>query len=138
MKQKTVRLLGGHYRLTDNGVVEEVCFIYSDYNTFEAPKIEYRKTEYQIDAVAMLVSKTDVSPNALRSGEDKSNYFLVFDEDGIGGNTNHDIKRYHGWRGTTCDKSVYAHGLRKITAIRELKSGDIAVTVGHDLKPDED
>lgn len=51
---------------------------------------------------------------------------------------NHKIRRYRGWRGTTNDVAVYAHGLRRIVAIRQLRrNGCLAVTVGPDLSPDE-
>ena len=86
----------------------------------------------------MLLSHEDVSPNALRKNENIEEFFLRFNcHDGIGGNMNNDIKRYHGWRGTTSDVSTTAYGLREIIKIRKLKNGTVAVTVGHDLTVNE-
>lgn len=63
--------------------------------------------------------------------------------DGIGGNIDSNIKKYHGWRGTTNNIGIYAHGLRKVIRASELmqdSDGDYfqKVTVGKDLKPDEE
>lgn len=54
----------------------------------------------------------------------------------VAGNTNPDVKRLHGWRGTTNGTSCYAYGLREIIKIRQLKNGQVAVTVGPDLYPE--
>ena len=61
--------------------------------------------------------------------------------DGIGGNMDSSVKRYHGWRGTTNDVSATAHGLRKVLkASRVERDGDtlLKITVGPDLHPDWD
>ena len=59
---------------------------------------------------------------------------------GIGGNMNHEIRRYHGWRGTSYDIAVNAYGVRKVTKIRSAvdKNGypECYVTVGKDIHPD--
>ena len=55
---------------------------------------------------------------------------------GIKGNTNPSITRYHGWRGTTNDVSVYAHGVRKVLKVTETADGALKITVGKDLHPD--
>lgn len=59
--------------------------------------------------------------------------------DGIGGNMNDSIKRYHGWRGTTNNISITAHGLRRVIKVTD-KEDDYEVyqkvTVGPDLHPD--
>ena len=65
------------------------------------------------------------------------------DGHGIPGNLNADICCYHGWRGTTDDISMNALGCRKIIRISdEMQDKDLRwyrkVTVGKDLKPDED
>ena len=62
---------------------------------------------------------------------------------GIPGNLNADMCCYHGWRGTTDDISAHALGCRKIIRISdEMRDKDgqwyTKVTVGPDLKPDED
>lgn len=65
--------------------------------------------------------------------------------DGIGGNTDPAIRRFHGWRGTSNhngrDIAVYAHGLRKITKIERMTEADngelqFKISVGPDLHPD--
>lgn len=55
---------------------------------------------------------------------------------GVPGNENNHICRYHGWRGTTNDISVHAHGVRKVIAVSEYNAEMVKVTVGRDLHPD--
>lgn len=63
--------------------------------------------------------------------------WLVADHgEGLPGNTDHNIRRYHGWRGTTNGIATYAHGLRTVEAIRRTRR-TIVVTLGVDQKPDE-
>lgn len=96
------------------------------------------KADFQISEQVMLVSTTNVSPNAIRESRDEPEFYLIANcDDGIGGNSNPNIKRYHGWRGTTQDISYDAWGLRKITAIIQRKRY-IAVKISDDLLPDED
>lgn len=65
-------------------------------------------------------------------------YELIPDvDDGIGGNMNPAIKRWHGWRGTTNDISMTACGLHKVTRISGYKNGDYRISLGPDLKADE-
>lgn len=56
---------------------------------------------------------------------------------GIPGNMDHNIRRYHGWRGTTNNTSTVALGLRKIVAVTKYKNGNVKVTMSDDLLPDE-
>lgn len=56
---------------------------------------------------------------------------------GIPGNMDHNIRRYHGWRGTTNNVSTTALGLRKIVAVTQYKNGNTKVTMSDDLLPDE-
>lgn len=133
MNQKTIRL-DEIYRVK-NGVVYGSKYSHDD--EYRRPVYVDYETKYKIGTEVMLVSITNVSPNAIRGGYNMPKYQVEFTTDGIGGNSNSNIKRYHGWRGTSDDKSVYAHGLRKITAIRKLKNGTVAVTVGKDLLPEE-
>lgn len=76
--------------------------------------------------------------------EQDAGYFdLRKDTGGIGGNLNPEIKKYHGWRGTSYGTALYAHGLRKVISASEPmedKDGGIyqKITVGEDLLPDED
>ena len=98
------------------------------------PIFEDVKSKYKIGNRALLISVRDVSPNALRSGVNNDVFYLRFDcPNGAPGNTNRNICRFHGWRGTTSDEAVYAYGEREIIKIRKLKTGVIAVTVGNDL-----
>lgn len=144
MKTKTVRL-SDDYRL-NNGVVEQFVRTKMEEYDYETDRLisdcEYDwvpSENYVVGNTAMLVSHCNVSPNAIREGRSIDSYSLVFNRpDGIGGNTNPNIKRYHGWRGTTNDISCYALGLHEIVKIRALKNGQVAVTVGPDLRPDED
>jgi len=150
IKTKTVRLSDDYELIDDGSVARFVCVKRAEFDYSGDPddptvtKISdeewgYVPTKYEIGAQVMLVSHEDVSPNALRRGDGVESYSLVFGApDGIGGNSNRNIKRYHGWRGTTCDTSCHAHGLREIVNIRTLKNGRVAVTVGPDIKPEEE
>lgn len=158
-KQKTVKL-NDNFRLT-NGVVEvfiyrcenvkydnrdvggtddrcDSCKRFSSSDSCDCDAWAWVPSKYKVGNIVMLVSHTDVSPDALRRGS-VPRFSLVFDSpDGIGGNTDRNVTRYHGWRGTTCDLSCDAHGLREIKSIRALNNGTVAVTVGSDLRPDEE
>ena len=137
MQQKTIHLENAEYRL-NNTIVEYLKPI--DTGEYEEwPELEWAESKYKIGAKVMLVSTENVSPDALRAGWAKEDFSVIFDvENGIGGNMNNEITRYHGWRGTTSDIQTYAYGLREITKIRELKNGKVAVTVGPDLYPKEE
>lgn len=62
--------------------------------------------------------------------------------DGMPGNQDSAITRFHGWRGTTNGRSVTAHGVRTIVSVdpaRRTSDFDrtvCVVTVGDDLHPD--
>ncbi|MCP3885797.1 MAG: hypothetical protein GY700_10040 [Propionibacteriaceae bacterium] len=96
-------------------------------------------TAISVGNLAMLYSTEDVSPDALRDGTEE-HYHLSFDprqiEEGMAGNSDRNIRRFHGWRGTTNDCAVTAYGVRHVIAIRTLNSGQIAITVGDDVSPD--
>jgi hypothetical protein len=137
--RKTIVLPAERYRLRD-GIVEAFFATSTgyqpDYNArdwfAELDKCEawaWRATKYQMGSRCVLVSVEDVSPNALRSGNTRPSYSLSFDLDGVPGNSNPKIKLTEGWRGTTNDRSVYAHGVKTIRAIKTHANGDIAVTV---------
>ncbi len=58
---------------------------------------------------------------------------------GIGGNMDHEVKRFHGWRGTTNNVSCYAKGVRKIKKIigeADEYGNCIKVLLGKDLHQD--
>ena len=131
-KQKTVRF--ENHRIT-GGIVEELIDSREvDYATGEEIGcFEWEQTDIKIGTKVMLVSKRDIST------DDEPEYSLVFNvDDGIIGNANSDIRRYHGWRGTTNNIEIVAHGLRRITKISELQNTDISITVGQDICPDKE
>lgn len=138
--KRTIRLDANSYRLTNSGAVEKFYATPTeymmDYDTddfvTEFEKCEswtWHETEYAVGMLAVLVSITDVSPNAIRNGRSKPRFYLSFDIDGVAGNLDPSIKSTSGWRGTTRDMSVNAHGIVTIRRIRKLKNGAIAVTV---------
>ncbi len=138
--KRTIRLESGMYRLNGFKIVE---FFYATptgyYPNYDAADFQaeldksetwgWHPTRYQVGAQAVLVSSTDVSTNAIRSGKNVPHFSLSFDLDGVPGNSNPKIKSTIGWRGTTDDLSVDAHGIVTIRKIHVLKNGDIAVTV---------
>ena len=129
--QKTIRLPGEYYWITPSGVLMFVRW--DDHGKGE---LESRRSSLQVGTRRTLVSAEDVSPNAMRGYGERTRWHLV--EGPVGGNSNSNIRRYHGWRGTSNDWSTTAHGERKVLRIRTLKCGDVAVTFGPDLRPDDD
>ena|SRR3989304_8180648 len=93
-------------------------------------------TGIRVGAEFVVGSRRSVSPNAIRSGQQPINYFLSAGP--IGGNSDPQITRYHGWRGTTNDVHVEALGLRRVKTVRKLRNGDFSVTFGQDLLPNEE
>ena len=57
-------------------------------------------------------------------------------DEGFSGNTNKNIKRYHGWRGTTNNWYKEAIGVREIISITEQKNGLYRVKLSDDIHPD--
>lgn len=55
--------------------------------------------------------------------------------EGIAGNSDPRSRRYHGWRGTTDDFSVYAYGLRECikVAVTGDRSKKVRIVFGSDL-----
>ena len=55
--------------------------------------------------------------------------------DGWPGNMDPHRCRYHGWRGTTNDCAIYAHGLRRVLDVRVTgkRSKRVVVVLGRDL-----
>ena len=137
MNQCTVRLSDDYDLNADGNVVVWVPSM--DWNDDDPGG--WKKTRYAVGADALLYSIHDVSPNAVRRG-DQEEYHLSLDSDdvecGLAGNSNHDIRRFHGWRGTTNDNYVSAHGRRRIQRICKLRNRRVVVTVGRDMLPDAD
>lgn len=62
--------------------------------------------------------------------------------EGYPGNSGN-IKRYHGWRGTTQGTAIYVYGVREVLEVGELKTDErgrqtLKVTLSKDLYPDRD
>lgn len=83
--------------------------------------------------------------NTMKKGGD--DYHLRFSSDqelinnGMGGNSNHNIKRFHGWRGTTNDIAVHACGVRiceKVIVKDYIKTTHYRVVFGEDLAIDKE
>lgn len=137
--QTTIRLNSDEYRLTQDGRVEVWRETPTGYKPdYEAKNFHeeeqkcwswaWQQTRYELGSRAVLVSVSDVSPNALHAGS-RPEFSLSFDLAGIPGNLNPSVKKTRGWRGTTSNRSVDAHGIVTIRKVRKLKNGDIAVTV---------
>lgn len=92
-------------------------------------------SQFQLGTVVVLGSKTHVSPDDVRAGRDEPEFFITRDEGGIQGNSNSDIRRYHGWRGTTNDCEIYAHGQRRIVGFKQLRNGTVSVRLSNDITP---
>lgn len=72
--------------------------------------------EWWIGKTGTCWSREDVSPNAIRRGV-RPHYYIGNDCEPIGGNSNPSITQYFGWRGTTNDISIHAHGVRMVEKI---------------------
>lgn len=61
---------------------------------------------------------------------------------GFGGNMNPEICKFHGWRGTTCDVSFNAYGVRKVESVisRSMANGrwKLRIVLGRDLVRDKE
>lgn len=138
MKTKTIALSGNDYRLNADNTIDNFQFTGKYENQRETdegqsfggdPIYEWVRTNYKLGAVGVLIAISNISTK-------NEWYKFVFDcPDGVPGNSNRNICRFHGWRGTSNDISVTALGARKITKIRTRKNGDISFTVGDDLNP---
>lgn len=57
--------------------------------------------------------------NEMRPKEN-SRFTLFRTNEGLSGNANWNIKRYHGWRGTSDNLARFAHGVHKVISIDEI------------------
>lgn len=69
-------------------------------------------------------------------------YLAPYRGEGYPGNSGN-IRRYHGWRGTTQGTAIYVYGVREVLEVGELKTGKrgmqtLKVTLSKDLYPDRD
>lgn len=77
-----------------------------------------------------------VGPN----GDKNPRLVLLADNgEGFGGNSDHTIKSYHGWRGTTDDWAFYAKGLRRCLSVTVAgkRSRKVRVVFGKDRAKEE-
>jgi len=133
MRQKTVTVEDVALR---NGVVEYIKTEYTDDDKYPHGISKWLPSRIRIGALCLLIGRKDVSPNGIRDGATEK-FSLDFrnTDRGVPGNTNSNICRYHGWRGTTGDISKMAYGLRKVIRIATVR-GEVHVTVGRDIHPD--
>ena len=96
-----------------------------------------RIKEYD-DRPKMIATREYVGPNSVGDHPDMD--LLLRDDNGEGwpGNSDPSQCRYHGWRGTTNDWAVYAHGLRRVLDVRVTgdRSKRVVVVLGRDLAND--
>jgi len=129
MNTKTVRL-NEFFSIFDGVVCEytPLCDVWLDDGTIQHRPPVWTPVFRPGDEVVLV---------KINGRDGKDSYAIRIAPNGIPGNMNRNIKRFHGWRGTTNDVSVTALGRREIKKIRTLKNGSVAVTVGTDLDPSE-
>ena len=88
-------------------------------------------SDVDVGDVAILVKRENILTG-------KKSYYLAPDHGGICSNLNSEVKRYHGWRGTTDNIRIEAMGLRQIIAAHICKNGRVRVWLSRDLYPDVD
>jgi hypothetical protein len=71
---------------------------------------------FWVGKIGTCISTHDVSPNGIRDGSEPQ-YSILDHTDPIPGNSNRNITRYFGWRGTTNDSYLSAHGVRMVEKI---------------------
>lgn len=84
-------------------------------------------------------SNYDSSEKLRWSDDDERNAALT--ENGMGGNLDHTIKRFHGWRGTTDDIHISAMGVRTCTEATRTeyqKTVHYKIVFGADECPEKD
>jgi len=115
-------------RLSNNYFVKENQIFRFDYqvssDNYETT-IKEIPTKYKIGNRAVLVSKTDY--NNVKNN--KASYSLHFDLDGVAGNSNPNIKKTEGWRGSYNNVNTYAHGVVEIVKFKNYVNGDIGIVV---------
>jgi hypothetical protein len=100
----------------------------------------FTTTAYDLDFVPE-VGEEVVLISHENNMNDRVSFTLRQAPEGIPGNMDSSIKRFHGWRGTYNDVATYAHGLRRILKITTVDLGGdygYKITVGPDLYPDWD
>ena len=91
------------------------------------------------DRPKMIATREYVGPNSVGDHPDMD--LLLRDDNGEGwpGNSDPSQCQYHGWRGTTNDWAVYAHGLRRVLDVWVTgdRSKRVVVVLGRDLAEDK-
>ena len=87
------------------------------------------------DRPKMIATREYVGPNSVGDRPDMDLLLRDDNGEGFGGNSDPNQSRYHGWRGTTNDWAVYAHGLRRVLDVRVTgdRSKRVVVVLGRDL-----
>ncbi len=96
----------------------------------DVPTVNLRPSVIQVGAELTLVSRERLS------GPGRGIVAWHLQRGPVAGNSDHRVTRFHGWRGTTDDVFVEAHGVRRVLRVRALKNGTVAVSVGADLHPE--
>lgn len=103
--------------------------IHMDYETFERHGC-FGPAPIAVGKTYILIERTNLNSGAA--------WHDLIEDNGVGisGNMNPDIRRYHGWRGTTNNISTDALGCRRVEAIHQYKNGNYKITLSDDLIPD--
>lgn len=81
-------------------------------------------SKFEPGDIGTIGAKYNQSPNSIRDGNsDRIIDLFIASKEGIPGNMNQDILMTDGWRGTTNEMAIYAHGLVKILFITKFKRG---------------
>jgi len=122
---------------------------HSEYGRIDEYDVDEYAEKFVVGETTCFIEWDNVSPNALRSNENfkKIQPSHEYDKNGkkipnilgIRGNSNGDIRRFHGWRGTTSDQFLYAIGLRTVLSNTKLKRGyGFSIILSNDLAADQD
>ena len=92
-----------------------------------------------VDEVYMVATDTYVGPPNNVHPKHDAIIFKPDNGEGWRGNSDPNIKRYHGWRGTTDDWALYGEGVRKCIAayVTGNRSKTVRFVFGKDLKKDQ-
>jgi hypothetical protein len=74
-----------------------------------------------------------------KEGSDNERYRIskLLAQEGLGGNMDSSIKRFHGWRGTSFGNSTTSYGVYKIQKIIDLNEDYFRITIDkEDIKKD--
>lgn len=129
-----------------DGTISQKIIVDKDYYDAEFFECDERELP-EVGKTYFVWTRHYIGPNRNRDShihirwpdEDDRNQELI--DQGMGGNSNHNIKRYHGWRGTTDDNHISAEGVRTcLKAIRKeyLKTVHYLIVFGKDEASDKD